>query len=130
MKTLLNVTRNLTVAALSLAALALVSVPAFTTAQEKGAERLVQLNRPAPGTPVAETAVMACPKCTDTLVTVAQPPGRGGRIESASIVRHQCPTCATKIVTEGNGKQAKNVLKHECKMEAGGSGSCCATKKL
>ncbi|MGN6554866.1 MAG: hypothetical protein ACTHLW_14255, partial [Verrucomicrobiota bacterium] len=69
------------------------------------------------------------PKCTETVASVAQPMGRGGRVESASILRHQCPACHTKIVTEGTGKQAKNVVKHDCKMDGSSNASCCATKK-
>ena len=129
MKMFTNITRNLILTTLTLVAAALVTMPSSSVAQEKGAERLLNLNRSAKSAAaVADTPVMSCPKCKDTLVTVAQPPGRGGRVEMAKIVKHQCPACSTKIETNGVGKQATNIVKHGCAM-GGGDASCCAVKK-
>jgi hypothetical protein len=128
MKTIVNATRSLALTVMALAAVTFVTAPISSVAQEKGAERLLKLNRPAiTSTAVkAQAPVMSCPKCIDTVVAVAQPTGKGGRVETANIVRHECPSCSTKIVTQGAGKNAENIVKHECKMDGG---SCCALKK-
>lgn len=114
--------------------LAMVGLVSVVQAQEKGAERLMKLQRlntPADVQKVeaGDTIVMSCPKCKDTWVKVVQPMGKGGRQETANIQRHECPGCDTKIVTEGTGKQAKSVVKHTCKQCGSEDMSCCVMKK-
>ena len=134
MKTVKNICQCIVVASLALAVVGFVSVPISAQAQQKGAEKLMQL--PKINTVEAlqslepgDTIVMSCPKCKDTWVKVVQPMGKGGRQETANIQRHECPGCDTKIVTEGVGKQAKSVVKHTCKQCGSEDVSCCVMKK-
>lgn len=103
-------------------------------AQIKGGERLTRLTplktvadiaAVAPG----DTMVMSCPKCQDIWVTVVQPPDKGGRTDSALAQQHQCPGCATKIVSEGQGKTAAQKVKHLCKHCGSEAAYCCVMKK-
>jgi predicted RNA-binding Zn-ribbon protein involved in translation (DUF1610 family) len=112
---------------------AIVSVAGVSEAQEKGAERLLKLQRldtvadiqkVQPG----DTVVMSCPKCKDTWVKVVQPPGKGGRVETASVVQHQCPSCGAKIETTGVGKQATTQVKHVC-THCGSTEAFCSVMK-
>lgn len=76
-----------------------------------------------------DTIVMSCPKCKDTWVKVVQPPGRGGRQEVATVQRHECPGCGTKIETQGAGKQATSTIKHVCTHCASTDAQCAVMKK-
>jgi DNA-directed RNA polymerase subunit RPC12/RpoP len=49
------------------------------------------------------------------------------QLKTATI--HLCPTCSTKIVTKGHGKQAKDVLVHTCNTCGSKDAFCCAIKK-
>ena len=115
--------------------LAMVGLASVVQAQEKGAERLMKLQRlntPADVQKVdaGDTIVMSCPKCKDTWVTVVEQTGKAvNPQEKKSVLRHECPGCATKIVTEGVGKQAKSVVKHTCKQCGSEDMSCCVMKK-
>lgn len=133
MNTFINAARKHTLATFTAVALAMTTAPSSISAQEKGAELLTKLNRPATTAPAAAKSTtiptMSCPKCVDTVVSVAQPMGRGGRVESANVVRHGCTSCESKRVTIGTGRQAKDVVTHDCKMGAGGATGCCAQKK-
>lgn len=134
MKSIKNIGNHLARAALIVAVAGLALLTNTVAAQEKGAERLMKLQRlntPADVQKVeaGDTIVMSCPKCKDTWVKVVQPMGKGGRQETANIQRHECPGCDTKIVTAGVGKQAKNVVKHTCKQCGSEDVSCCVMKK-
>lgn len=118
----------------SIAAVGFAAFPSPTLAQEKGAERLVKLQRLNTVSEVkkvqaGDTIVMSCPKCKDTWVKVVQPPGKGGRQETATVAQHQCPGCATKIETQGAGKQAITTIKHVCKQCGSKDAFCCVIKK-
>jgi len=121
------------VAALAVAGLA--SLPGSTLAQEKGASKLIQLK---PVTSVADadavapgdTMVMSCPKCKNTWVTVVEKPAKAGaKAEVKTFARHGCPGCESKIVTEGTGKQAKDVIKHVCMKCGSEDMTCCVLKQ-
>lgn len=104
-------------------------------AQEKGGERLMKLQRlntvaDVQKVEAGDTIVMSCPKCKDTWVTVVQPTGKVAKpTESKSVMRHACPGCNTKIVTQGVGKQAENKVVHVCKQCGSEEVSCCVMKK-
>lgn len=104
-------------------------------AQEKGAERLMKLNRlntvaDVQKVEVGDTVVMSCPKCKDTWVTVVEHTGKAVNPKETKVVqRHTCPGCETKLVTEGAGKQAKEVVKHVCKQCGSEDAFCCVIKK-
>ena len=134
MKNIKNIGNSLTRVTLlaAVAGLALLSYSAV--AQEKGAEHLIKpqpLNTPADvrNVPAGATAVMACPKCKDTSVTVVENTGKAANpYETKTVLRHECPGCNTKIVTEGVGKQAQNKVVHTCANGGPAAASCCATK--
>lgn len=104
-------------------------------AQEKGAERLMKLQRlntPADVQKVeaGDTIVMSCPKCKDTWVTVVEQTGKAANPqEKKSVLRHECPGCNTKIVTQGVGKQAQNKVVHTCTHCGSDEATCCVMKK-
>jgi hypothetical protein len=112
----------------------LATLNSSTLAQEKGGERLMKLssvgNKPVgQKTSAANSVTMQCPKCKDVLATVAQPPGKGGRNQTATVVQHQCKSCNTKIETVGMGKQAKASVKHVCQEVGPDGASLCAQEK-
>jgi hypothetical protein len=134
MKSINSITKLVTRSTLLLALAALAWLPVTGFAQEKGAERLMKLNRlnnvaDVQKVQAGDTIVMSCPKCKDTWAKVVQPMGKGGRQETASVQRHACPGCDTKIVTEGVGKQAQNKVLHTCKQCGSEEASCCVMKK-
>lgn len=90
-------------------------------AQDRGAAQLV--NRSASSSsPAPATAPMACSKCKDTTVQVAQP-GKGAWVQTSTVQRHGCPTCSDKLAIKGTGKQAQETVMHGCKEASG-----CAAK--
>lgn len=134
MKSIKNIGNYVTRGTLIVAVAGLALLANSAVAQEKGAERLMKLQRlntvaDVQKVEAGDTIVMSCPKCKDTWVKVVQPMGKGGRQETANIQRHECPGCDTKIVTEGVGKQAKSVVKHTCKQCGSEDVSCCVMKK-
>jgi hypothetical protein len=134
MKSIKNIGNYLTRGTLIVAVAGLVLLADSAVAQEKGGERMMKLLRLNTAADVqkveaGDTIVMSCPKCKDTWVRVVQPMGKGGRQETATVQRHECPGCDTKIVTEGVGKQAKSVVKHTCKQCGSEDVSCCVMKK-
>jgi len=134
MKSIKNIGNYLTRGTLIVAVAGLALLANSAVAQEKGGERMMKLLRLNTAADVqtveaGDTIVMSCPKCKDTWVKVVQPMGKAGRQETANILRHECPGCDTKIVTEGAGKQAKSVVKHTCKQCGSEDAYCCVTKK-
>jgi len=135
MKTLQNFANRLTRATLLLTIAGLAFVSNDTLAQEKGAERLMKLQRLDTVAAVqkvepGDTVMMSCPKCKDTWVTVVQSTGKAvNPQDKQSLLRHDCPGCNSKLVTEGTGKQAKQVVKHTCKNCGSADAFCCVMKK-
>jgi hypothetical protein len=111
-----------------------VGLPALNSsalAQEKGGERLMKIGRLSDKPGVQKASVvspmtMPCPKCKDVWTTVTQPPGRGGRSETATLAQHQCKSCSTRIETVGVGKQATSSVKHVCKEGGPANANLCA----
>ena len=133
MKSTKNFRSTLIHSTLALAVAGLAWLPGRAMAQEKGGERLMQLSARksvAVSTSVEPdaTVAMSCPKCKDKWVTVMQPLGKGSQREVNIVPQHQCPTCQTKIVIDGVGKQAKQKVTHLCKNCGSQDLSCCATK--
>ncbi len=128
--------RNLLIrSTLALALTGLVAAPAAGFAQEKGATRLMQRHSPqnADGLkaiPQGRTPAMSCPKCTDSWVTQVEKTHKAAQpVIRHQVQRHDCDTCSTRIVTEGTGKQAKDVAKHVCRQCGPKDASCCQTPK-
>jgi hypothetical protein len=135
MNTLQKFTRHLTRTALALAIAGLAFATHETLGQEKGGERLMKLARLETAADVqkveaGDTVMMSCPKCKDTWVTVVRSTGKAVNPQGKkSLLRHECPGCQSQIVTEGTGKQAKQVVKHTCKHCGSTDAFCCVMKK-
>ena|ERR1051326_2792669 len=100
----------------------------FATAAyaEKGAERLLNAPKASINAPAQITTMAAhrCPSCTDTLVSVVDKGTKGPNHAVSKVVRHNCSSCDTKIVTEGTGKAKHDVAIHSCNGEV--KPLCCA----
>jgi len=135
MKSIHYIGNQLTRATLVVAVAGLALFTSGALAQEKGAERLMKLQRL--NTPrdvqkveAGDTIVMSCPKCKDTWVTVVEQTGKAAKPhETKAVLRHECPGCNTKIVTDGVGKQAQNKVVHTCSHCGSTEATCCVMKK-
>jgi hypothetical protein len=134
MKTVKSICQCIAVTGLALAVAGLVSMPASAQAQQKGAEKLMQLKPASPAEALqpgeaGHRSGMVCPKCKDTEVTVAEKAFKGANQNEVKTVKiHLCSACETKRVTEGHGKMAKDVVVHTCQACGSKDVSCCATK--
>lgn len=110
-------------------------LPASGFAQDKGATKLIQLNRiqtvgDAQTVKRGDTAAMSCPTCRDGWRTVVDKSAKqGARAGSKAVLRHECPDCEHRIVTEGQGKHAADKVIHTCKNIGSEDASCCVLKK-
>ena len=114
---------------LALAGLASLSTAGF--AQVKGATQLMQSkSRTAPEVKAVEarqSVAMSCPKCMDSLVTVAEKTGKAVQPEiQYQVLSHKCPGCANTTAIAGHGKAKTATLAHVCKEGGGKAASCCA----
>ena len=100
--------------------------------QVKGAEKLMMkpiktsedIAKLEPGDMIA----MSCPKCKAITVTYVET--TKGHIKEEKVTqKHLCPGCATVIKTEGQGKLAKDVVKHVCQTCGSEDAFCCVLKK-
>lgn len=114
----------------------LLCAPMSILAQDpKGAEKLMQLKpvntvEALHTVDAGDTIVMTCPKCTSTNKTVVVKSFKGANAnELKNVTIHLCPTCETKLVTQGQGKSAKEVLVHTCTTCGSTNVSCCVMKK-
>jgi hypothetical protein len=120
---------------LALAVVGLLSAPSSALAQPKGGEKLMHLNavktfEDLQALEAGDTLVMSCPKCKDTWITVVQKTFKAVKPEELKSVEvHLCDSCTTKLVTQGSGKSAKNVLAHTCKTCGSKEAFCCVKKK-
>lgn len=104
-------------------ALVLSSFGLSAVASEKGAELLAKRTAPA-AINAAKPAAMNCASCTDSWVMVVDKGTKGPLHAVNNVVRHNCASCDTRIVTKDTGKTAANVALHTC-----GTGSAmCATR--
>lgn len=118
MKTFTRFSLVLTVAS----ALVLSSFGFRAVASEKGAELLAK--RAPAAVVTAKPAAMNCANCTDSWVSVVDKGTKGPLHAVKNVSRHNCPSCDTKIVTKGIGKNAANVVVHTC----GAGSAMCATR--
>ena len=135
MKTASNLRRSIVFASLALALAGLIFAPGVATAQQKGAEKLVQMNpiktvQDLQAIEPGDVIVMSCPKCKESTATVVQQTFKTAHPEDLKTVQiHLCSSCNTKIVTKGHGKQAKDVLVHTCNTCGSKDAFCCVMKK-
>ena len=65
-----------------------------------------------------------------TAITVTYVETTKGHIKEEKVTqKHLCPGCATVIKTEGQGKLAKDVVKHVCQTCGSEDAFCCVLKK-
>jgi hypothetical protein len=119
-----------------LAIAAWASLPAAALAQKgAGAAKLIQLKpiatvADAEAVKAGDMVVMSCPKCRDTWVTIVQnSPKTGAKAEKTTYLRHECPGCTHKYVTEGHGKAKTEKIVHVCKKCGSEDAFCCVMKK-
>lgn len=119
----------------ALAIAGLMALPTFAFAQEKGAQKLMQLQKvdsvkALQSVDAGDTIIMSCPKCKDTYATVVEKTFKGASPEQLSKMPiHLCPACDTKVVVKGQGKAATSRLVHTCKTCGSKDVSCCVMKK-
>ncbi len=100
-----------------------------------GATKLIQLKpiktvADAEAVEPGDTVVMSCPKCKDSWMTVVPTPAKTGAVPDAkSVMRHECPGCEHKFVTEGHGKAKTDKIVHVCKKCGSEDAFCCVMKK-
>ena len=130
-----NIIRGILNTGFALAVVALIGSPTAALAQEKGAEKLMQLKpvktlEDLQSVEAGDTIVMSYPKCKESYATVAEKTFKAASPQELKTVQvHLCPSCDTKIGTKGYGKQAKDVLVHTCKMCGSKDAFCCVMKK-
>ena len=132
MKRLIQYSRRTICLTLALAAIAFISAPSAALAQMKGAQRLMKLQTAEDLQHVekGDTIIMSCPKCKETYAQVVDKSLKGLKAgEMKNVPIHLCDKCDTKIVTQGTGHQAKDVLVHSCKDCGSEDVSCCLLKK-
>ncbi len=96
---------------------------------EKGGETLMKLAKSPSVTAPADLQTATakahpCPSCTDSWVTVVDNATKGPRHAVNKVVRHNCATCDTTVVTKGIGKSKYNVAMHSCGVSD--AAVCCA----
>ena len=135
MNTRNQTSRNLTRSIAALAIAGLMALPTFGLAQEKGAQKLMELQKintvaALQTVDAGDTIIMSCPKCKDTFTTVVEKTFKAASPEQLSKVPiHLCPACETKVVVKNQGKAAENVLVHTCKACGSKDVTCCVMKK-
>ena len=122
---------------LALAVVAVVLVPADSSAQDKGSAKGggQQLMKPVrtpqdlgelkPG----DMMVMSCPKCKNVTVSYVEPTFKATEPKDKVKAQHTCPGCNTSVTVEGHGKAKKDVLKHVCMTCGSKDAFCCVMKK-
>jgi hypothetical protein len=135
MKTFQNIANRLTRGAVLGVVTAWALLSGSLTAQEKGAERLLKLQRVTAVADVqkvepGDTMAMPCPKCKDTWVTVAEKTGKAvNPQEKRRVLRHECPGCQTRIVTDELARPPKDKVVHTCRNCGITDAYCCAPQK-
>jgi hypothetical protein len=115
-------------------AVALVCATAWTApAQEKGAQKLMQLKaikttQDIEALQPGDAVVMSCPKCKTMTITYVET--TKGHIKEEKVKQeHLCPGCETRIETTGHGKAKKDEVVHACKKCGSKDVMCCVLKK-
>jgi hypothetical protein len=135
MKTMKQTPGKLTRYVAALAMAGLMALPTFALAQEKGAQKLRELQKintvaALQTVEAGDTIIMSCPKCKDTYATVVEKSFKGDSPDQLTKMPiHLCPACETKVVVKGHGKAAESVLVHSCKTCGSKDVSCCVMKK-
>lgn len=117
----------------TLTALAILS--GSVMAQEKGAERLLNLQRTSQPSVVSATkhGAMPCPKCKDVAILTSDAMAKGGEAlntagrPTKAVTQHQCNSCATILKTTGQGKASQTATQHSCTAPGMSTKSCCRT---
>jgi len=111
------------------------SAPAADGTAKGGAAGLIQLKpvktvQDLQGIEAGDTVVMSCPKCKESYAQVVEKSFKGSTGDQLKTVQiHLCDGCATKIVTKGHGKSAKDMVVHTCKTCGSKDVNCCVMKK-
>lgn len=117
---------------IALAVAAFAALPNQALAQEKGAQRLMKIQKveDLQKLDAGDIIVMSCPKCKESYAQVVEQTYKTVKPEELKdVTLHLCSSCDTKIATSGVGKQAKDTLVHTCKTCGSEDVTCCAIKK-
>jgi len=106
-----------------IAALAALLTYSVSADQIKGAQALMNRTSVSAAAPSVAAKAHGCAKCQDTTKAVRTVSSKGAYPQTALVTAHACPTCDTRIKTEGNGKAAHDVAVHTC--ASGATASCC-----
>ena len=134
MKNMTQVRSLLIRSTFALAVVGLAWLPTAGLAQEKGATQLMQSKPSQTGSDLTPahssgSVAMSCPKCKDSSVTVVEKTGKAVQPEiKHHTLKHECPGCATTIVTEGHGKAKTSKAVHVCTENGSKDAACCAMK--
>ena len=135
MKTTSNLRGLIVSTCLAFAVAGVVWTPDAALAQQKGAEKLVQMYplktvKDLQTVEAGDTIVMSCPKCKESTASVVEKSLKGSKPEELkNVTIHLCPTCDTKIVAIGHGKAKTDKLVHTCKTCGSKDVFCCVMKK-
>lgn len=130
MKNMGSFVKFITTASVAVAITLLAGYTFTTSAQEKGATKLMQ----SPSAPAVSGATgldkMACSRCKVSQATVTEKSGKTGATAYAQVVSsHKCPGCGEKIVTTGHGKAKSDSITHVCTVSGSAGADCCVTAK-
>jgi uncharacterized protein with PIN domain len=101
-----------TITTLAIAALFATTVAGAEVITKGGAAQLAKA--PYTRTETAAPAVMPCPNCKSEFATVTAPTFKGSAPATATVERHACSNCQTKMVTSGHGKAKVETAAHSC----------------
>ena len=121
-------------AALALAVTLATAWVGSAAAQEKGAQKQMQLKpiktvQDIEALEPGDAVVMSCPKCKTIAVAYIEPSFKATQPKEKVKMEHLCPGCQTKIETRGVGKAGKQVVVHTCEKCGSTDVMCCVMKK-
>lgn len=131
MQTVNYLYRHVMIGSIAVAFVCLLSLHGTAWAQQKGAEecKKIQTAEDLQSLDLGDKIVMICPKCHEVSSTTVEKTFKTidpGKLHATTI--HICSGCDTKIVTDGHGKQAKEMLVNTC-MICGRDVTCYVAKK-
>ena len=113
---------QITTAIALIGALVAVSAAAEIPSGKGGAQLLVKSSKT---TNTSKVATMSCASCRDVFITRKDASARGANQKEVNVAQHLCASCSTMLRTSGQGKNAKEIINHQCTMPRTSEGGCC-----
>jgi len=122
---------------LALTVVAVVLMPADSSAQDKGSAKgggqqlmtPVRTLQDLGELKTGDMMVMSCPKCKNVTISYVDPSFKASEPKEKVKAQHTCPGCGTTSTVEGHGKSKRDVLKHVCATCGSKDAFCCVLKK-